>query len=255
MKLSVDKLHFKYDKTEILKGISFEVESGDLLCILGPNGSGKTTLFKCILGFLNPHKGEVSINNENIRNIKRPDLAKKIAYIPQAHIPSFNYTVLDVVLMGRVSYVGTFSSLQDSDYDIAIEALEKLRILHLIDKGYGEISGGERQLVLIARAITQNSRILIMDEPTANLDYGNQVTVLKEVKKLSEEGYIIIMSSHNPDHAFLYSNKVLMMKKGEVVSIGSPNEVVDENKLSTLYSVDMELINIKNGHKICVPKI
>ena len=151
--------------------------------------------------------------------------------------------------------MGTFWSLQDSDYDIAIEALEKLRILHLIDKGYGEISGGERQLVLIARAITQNSKILIMDEPTANLDYGNQVTVLKEVKKLSQEGYIIIMSSHNPDHAFLYSNKVLMMKKGEVVSIGRPNEVVDENKLSTLYSVDMELINIKNGHKICVPKI
>ncbi len=258
--LSVEDLRFSYGAAEVLHGMSFTIQEGDLLCLLGPNGSGKTTLFKCLLGLFKPGQGVVRIGGEDISHFSPAQLARKMAYIPQAHNPSFNYRVLDAVLMGRTAYLKNGQAPGAKDEKIALEALEKLHILSLKDKGYAHLSGGERQLVLIARAIAQQSPILVMDEPTSSLDYGNQITVLSEVKKLAQEGYIVIMSSHNPDHAFLYANQVLLMKKGQVVTMGDPYQVVDSQLLETIYGVPMDLINIHRGqcrpqrdYKICLP--
>ena len=258
--LSVKDLHFAYDKTEVLHGVSFDVNEGDFLFLLGPNGSGKTTLFKCLLRIYNPSSGSILIDGLDIRRMSVQALAKKTAYIPQAHFPSFNYTVLEAVVMGRTSYIKNNSAPKKEDYEVAVAALEKLGIAHLKDKGYARISGGERQMVLIARALTQQSKVLIMDEPTASLDYGHQMTVLSVVKGLAKEGYTVIISSHNPEHAFLFANKVLMIKKGNVVTMGDPSVVVNRGLLESVYEVPMDLLDVtrtENGksrtYKVCVP--
>jgi iron complex transport system ATP-binding protein len=243
MKLEVKNVYSGYGKRQILKDISFKVDTGEILCILGPNGSGKTTLFKSILGFLNLQKGEILYEGQNISNWSRQKLAKTIAYIPQAHVSSFNYSVRDIVLMGRTAHLKQFDSPSKKDEVIALESLKSLNILHLKDKAYTEISGGERQLVLIARAIAQQSKILIMDEPTSNLDFGNQILVLKEVKDLAAKGYTIIMSSHNPEYIYLLASKVLLMKKGGVIKIGKPIEVMTEGGLEKIYGIPVRIVD------------
>lgn len=254
MKLEVKKLFFNYPKTKVLQDISFQGKAGDILCILGPNGSGKTTLFKCILGLLEQTSGDVLINEEETRKIPRGKIAKLLAYIPQAHTPTFNYKVLEVVLMGRTAHLSNFSSPSENDLKIALQALEQLNILYLKDKGYAEISGGERQLVLIARAIAQQSKILIMDEPTSNLDYGNQILVLNNVKKLAEQGYLIIMSSHNPEHAIFYAKQVLLMKAGKIIEFGKPREVISEEILEKIYGVKVKIFDVLNKKaRVCIP--
>ena len=257
--LKAENIHFGYDKTEVLHGMSFEINEGDFLFLLGPNGSGKTTLFKCLLGLYRPSQGRVTVGGEDIHTMSPAALARKIAYIPQAHNPSFNYTVLEAVTMGRTAYIKNNSAPKPEDTALALAALEKLGIAYLKDKGYAHISGGERQMVLIARALTQQSRILIMDEPTSSLDYGHQVKVLSVVKHLSEEGYTVILSSHNPEHAFLFGSKVLMMKKGTLVTMGDPHSTVTQELLRSIYEVPMDLLTIRRNeqdersYKVCVP--
>lgn len=254
--ISIKSLNFKYKDRPILKNISFEAQSGDLICVLGPNGVGKSTLFKCILGLLKGYEGEVLINNNNIKNLSRKLIANEIAYIPQSHFPTFNFSVFNVVLMGTTSHFSVTSSPSKKEEDLVNETLEKLGISHLKNRGYGEISGGERQLVLIARALTQKAKVLIMDEPTANLDYGNQVKVMKKVKELSDEGYTIILSTHNPEHAFLYANKVMVIYGGEITNFGVPKDILTEDLLEKIYNVKVSLYDISNNDnmlRICVP--
>lgn len=231
--------------------------------MLGPNGCGKTTLFKCIMGIFQPSGGDVQVYGQSLRSMSRQENAHNIAYIPQVHTPTFNYSVFDVVLMGRACYVGNHMSPRKQDHEIVWQALETMNITHLAQKGYAEISGGERQLVLIARALVQQSKILVMDEPTSNLDYGNQVGVLQEVRNLcDQQGHLIIMSSHNPDHAFSYASKVLIMKDGQVLSYGAPSQVVDSRNLESIYRVKIDLLDLPekystaNGtRKTCVPVV
>ena len=254
--ISINNLNFKYKNRPILKNISFKAEEGDLICVLGPNGVGKSTLFKCILGLLKGYKGEILINNSNIKNLSRKLMAREIAYIPQSHYPTFNFSVFNVILMGTTSHFSVSSSPSKKEEDLVNETLEKLGISYLKDRGYGEISGGERQLVLIARALTQKAKVLIMDEPTANLDYGNQVRVMKKVKELSNEGYTIILSTHNPEHAFLYANKVMVMYGGEITNFGVPKDVLTESLLKKIYNVKVNLHDIEENSdtiRVCVP--
>ena len=257
MILNAKDVTFSYDKEETLKGVSFSADKGDFLCVLGSNGCGKTTLFKCLLGIYQAQKGDIYVQNKSIKKYSVSELAKNIAYIPQAHVPTFNYTVLDAVLMGRSAYIGKFSSPTKEDKEKAYMALKRLNIERLATKGYSEISGGERQLVLIARAIVQNSQILLMDEPTSNLDYGNQLLVLQEVKKLSDDGYTVIMSTHNPDHAFMFASKSVVIKNGVVLTEGNPKNTLNSDILEQIYGVELDLIDIKskNGKefKICLP--
>lgn len=260
LKLEIKNVSCGYQDRTIIENISFEVNTGEILCILGPNGVGKTTLFKTILGFLKPKSGSIELNNQDIFNWSRKEFAKSIGYVPQAHTPPFPYKVLDVVVMGRTAHLGLFSSPSKVDYGIAEEVLDSLSISYLKYSDYTEISGGERQLVLIARALAQNPKLLIMDEPTSNLDYGNQIRVLRHIKQLSERNIGVIMTSHFPDHAFMASTKVLAIGRGNQFVSGSSEKIVTSELLEKLYGIEVQIATVldqKNQDqlKFCVPII
>ena len=261
MKLDLINGSCGYGTDVVLKEISFTVESGEVLCFLGPNGTGKTTLFKSILGLLKLMEGSLRLDGKELSTLSRAQIAQLIGYIPQAHQPPFPFKVIDVILMGRTAHLGLFSSPSKKDYEIAEEVIESLNIGHLRNKIYTQISGGEKQLVLIARALTQKPRILVMDEPTAALDFGNQLMVLSQIQKLAAKGLGIIMASHFPDHALLYSSKVIMLKKGGVYMAGDPSEVINEVSLKNLYGVDVKIVSAnlqmskhcRQEVKVCIP--
>ncbi|MFH0976261.1 MAG: ABC transporter ATP-binding protein [Spirochaetota bacterium] len=246
MILEVKDAFLGYAKRIILRNISFKIEAGEFLCLLGPNGIGKTTLFKSVLGFIALIGGEISIDGQNIKKWSKPLLARALGYVPQAHTPPFPYTVLDVVLMGRIAHLGLFSSPSRHDVELAEESLDKLGVSFLRDRIYTEISGGERQMVLIARALTQKPRILVLDEPTSNLDYGNQVRVLLQIKKLSEEGIGIIMTSHFPNHAFLCSPKIGLMNRNGF-EIGMADNIITEIKMRETYGINVRITKITDN--------
>lgn len=257
MRLDLEDVSCGYGSRVVLRDISFDLRSGEILCLLGPNGVGKTTLFKTILGFLKPMNGEISLDDEDISKWPKRKLAKAIGYVPQAHTPPFPFNVLDVVVMGRTAHMGMFSSPSEEDINIAEEALESLNILFLKDRIYTEISGGERQMVLITRALTQMPEILVMDEPTSNLDFGNQIRVLEQINRLAKSGLGVIMTSHFPDHAFLCSTKVALLQKNNVFITGSVDEVVTEENLKSAYGVNVKISSMvsESGEllKVCVP--
>jgi ABC-type cobalamin/Fe3+-siderophores transport systems, ATPase components len=257
LKLEVKQACCGYGKRDVVEGISIKVESGEILCLLGPNGVGKTTLFKTILGFLKLRGGEILLDGENVQTWSRSRLAKAIGYVPQAHTPPFPFKVIDVVVMGRAAHLGITASPSKADIMIAEEALAILDVQFLKDRIYTEISGGERQMVLIARALAQKPKILVMDEPTSNLDFGNQIRVLEQINSLSRRGLGVIMTSHFPDHAFLCSSKVALMQNNNVFSIGSVEQVITEENLKSAYGVEVKIFTTfnKSGGSIntCVP--
>ncbi|OBR93900.1 putative ABC transporter ATP-binding protein [Clostridium ragsdalei P11] len=259
MKLEIKNVSCGYSTKVIVKNISMSVSSGEILCLLGPNGVGKTTFFKTILGFLKLKDGEILLDGENIHNWSRKQLAKNIGYVPQAHTPPFPYKVFDVVLMGRTAHLSMFSSPTKEDKNIAEEAIDSLNISYLKDKIYTEISGGERQMVLIARALAQQPKMLIMDEPTSNLDFGNQIKVLQQINKLSKRGLAVIMTSHYPNHAFLCSTKVAFMQRNNVFTVGNADAVVTEDMLKKAYGINVKIITTTSSNrdtiKSCIPMI
>lgn len=246
-------ISFSYGDEEIFSDISFSIEKGDVLCVLGPNGTGKTTMIKCLNGLHEINDGEILINGENIKKLSFSEISRFIGYIPQNHIPSFPFKVLDVVLMGRAPYLNLTDSPRKEDKEIAISSLKTLGIYDLKDKEYTNLSGGERQLVFLARVLCQQPDILILDEPTSHLDFGNQIKLLEIIDKLSQSGLSIIMSSHFPDHAFLSSTKVAIMKDKRFIDFGSPEDVVTEENLRKAYSIDVKLIELDDKRKVCVP--
>jgi iron complex transport system ATP-binding protein len=244
---------FAYDDNDnIFEDINFSVSSGDIFCILGANGTGKTTLIKCLTGLMNLHSGEILVDGRNMNLFSRADLSKKIGYIPQIHNSTFPFTVLDVVLMGRSPHLDMFESPSDKDYKIALESLESLNIEYMKDKPYTEISGGEQQLVFIARVLTQEPSILILDEPTSHLDFGNQIRTLNIIKKLASDGLSVIMSSHFPDHAFISANQVALMDGKRFFAIGKPEDVITTENMKQIYGIDVKVLDI-GGRKACIP--
>lgn len=255
MSMRVENLCFSYGARSVLKDISFTADYGEFISVLGPNGVGKSTLFRCMLGLLTSSNGQTFIDNIPINEMSPSKLARYIAYIPQSHNPVFNFSVLDMVLMGTTAQTGTFSAPGKEQLKRAEAALERLGILHLKERGYANISGGERQLILIARAIAQQAKILVMDEPSANLDYGNRIRVMNTVKSLTSDGYAVIQSTHDPDQAFLYSDKILALFDGRVLAWGSPQETVCDSLISTLYGVDVEVCSMRDDRiRVCIPK-
>lgn len=243
----MSNLNFSYGKRKIIEDVTFTAGEGEMLVILGPNGVGKSTLFQCILGILQGYTGIIKVNGDDTRGIGIRELARRIAYIPQTHSPVFNYTVFDIVLMGTASQISEVSIPGSEQIQLAEDSLTKLGIGHLKDRVYTQISGGERQLVMIARALAQKAKILVMDEPTSNLDYGNQIRILAEIKKLAKQGYTIIQSSHNPDQAFLFSDKVLALLDGRVLKYGPPEDVISGEIIKQLYNIDVEVENLYDG--------
>jgi len=255
LSIQVENLTFSYGDHQVLNGVSFSAGYGQFLSVLGPNGVGKSTLFRCMLGLLTPSAGFVSIDGTPITELTAPQMARKIAYIPQSHSPVFNFSVFDMVLMGTTAQMGAFSSPGKAQEEQASLALERLGIHHLKDRGYGSISGGERQLTLIARAIAQQARVLVMDEPSANLDYGNRLRVMQTVRELSADGYCVIQSTHDPDQAYLWSDRLLALWNGRVLAWGTPKDTLTEDLISTLYGVDVEVHSMQNDAvRICIPK-
>lgn len=257
MSFEVRKISCGYNDKVLLKSIEFKVEKGEILCILGPNGVGKTTLLKSMLGFLKIKSGEIIFNDIDIQKISNKQRASIVAYVPQAHEPPFPYRVLDVVVMGGYSHLGYLKSPSRNDYKEAEDILESLNIKYLKDYIYTEISGGERQLILIARALAQKPKILIMDEPTSNLDYGNVIKVLRQINILAAKGMSIIMTSHSPEQAFLCSAKILLIEKNNKVHIGSAEEILTEENMKSAYGeiIKIKEFEIAEGKKVktCIP--
>ena len=249
----VKNISFSYNDEEIFSDISFSIGSGEVLCILGPNGTGKTTLIKCLNGLHDIDSGDILINGKNIKKLSFREISKHVGYIPQSHIPSFPFKVFDGVLMGRAPYLNLTDSPKEKDVKIANDALKTLGIENLKDKEYTNLSGGERQLVFLARVLCQKPDMLILDEPTSHLDFGNQIKLLEIIDNLAKSGLSIIMSSHFPDHAFLSSTKVAIMKDKRFIDFGTPEDVVTEENLKKAYSIDVKLIELDNKRKVCVP--
>ena len=242
--MNVEGLCFSYGERPVLKDVSFTAEYGQFLSVLGPNGVGKSTLFRCMLGLLTPAAGTAAIDGTDIRQLTAAQLARRIAYIPQSHSPAFNYSVFDMVLMGTTAQLGSFSSPGPAQRKLAGEVLERLGIGHLRDRGCRSISGGERQLVLIARALAQQAKILVMDEPSANLDFGNRLRVMQTVKGLAAEGYAVIQSTHDPEQAYQYSDRILALYDGQVLAWGPPRETMTAELISRLYGTRVEVHNL-----------
>lgn len=244
--LEVQGLCYSYKKGgEVLRGLSFSASGGQCVCILGRNGAGKTTLFRCLLGMLSSHEGDILIDGVPAAKLSVREMARRVAYIPQAHAPTFNYTVAQTVLMGTNALMDGMRTPGEKERATCSLVLEQLGIRHLAQRGYAELSGGERQLVLIARALAQQSRILIMDEPTANLDYGNQLRVMRKVRKLADQGYLVLLSTHAPEHAFLYADRALVLQDGMATQYGPPREAVTEEVIRQIYGVEVEIRSVQ----------
>lgn len=253
--LKVMNLAFSYKKEMILKDISFELDTGQSVCLLGKNGVGKSTMFKCLLRLLEPTAGKILIDGREIQSYSREKLSQLIAYIPQKQIGHLQFTVFEMVLMGTTSNLKSYQQPGPEEYELAEAALIQLNISRLKNKLFTEISGGEQQLVIIARSIAQQSHIIIMDEPCANLDYGNQIMILEMIQKLCAQGYLIIQATHDPNHALQYADQVLILQEGELVANGVPKEVLTENQLEELYRVPITIYELNTkGQSICLPK-
>ncbi|RDU24257.1 ABC transporter ATP-binding protein [Anaerosacchariphilus polymeriproducens] len=248
MILVVENLACGYKRRTVIENVSFQLSKGEVLCLFGPNGVGKTTFFKTLLGFLKSLNGTILINNQSLNQMNRETIAKNIAYVPQAHQMAFAFKVIDVVVLGRLVYMGKQRRPSREDYKKAREALNKLQIMHLEEKLYTELSGGERQMVLIARALTQEAPILIMDEPTSNLDYGNQIKVMEQIQRLRQQKFAVIMTTHSPEQVLLCGDQVIVFYGGKLIRTGAPKDIMTPQLIKDIYNVEVSKIKKGDGN-------
>jgi iron complex transport system ATP-binding protein len=251
--VSIKNLTFAYSKGKnVLCEINAQILNGDLITLLGPNGVGKSTLLNCITGLLAVKENVIKLNNRDIVFLKIKNIAQIIAYVPQKFQNSFDYTVREYVTMGRTAHKNMFEQPTEKDYSIADEALEKLNILYLKAKSFNEISGGEQQQVCIARAIAQQPKLIVLDEPTSALDLDNQIKVLNLTKKLSELGYAVLMTTHNPEHSLLLNSTVWILSRDGHLTVGSTAELITEKTLRSLYASEICVSEVPSANRqIC----
>ena len=242
--IQIEKASFAYEETRVFTDIDLSVSGGEIFCLFGPNGCGKTTLLNNILGILHPDKGKISIAGKDVGSYHPKDLARLMAFVPQHHEKTFPYRVREVVLMGRTPYTGLFSSPGKEDYEICEAALESVGIGHLAERIYTTLSGGETQLVMLARALAQEAPLIIMDEPASHLDFRHELLLLETIKKLvAEKGLTVILTTHSPNHAFYFENHKLpvtiaVMHERRIFSTGRPTEVLREENMARIFHVD-----------------
>ncbi|HQD25155.1 MAG TPA: ABC transporter ATP-binding protein [Methanoculleus thermophilus] len=255
MILNVNNASFSYDGiTKQFEDVSFSLRRGEVLSLLGRNGTGKSTLIKCILNILTPQSGMVEINGHRVTDMRPEEVAREVGYVPQVHHAVFPFTALDFVLMGRAPHISTFSVPKEEDYEKAEEAFARIGITHLREKCISEMSGGESQMVMIARALAQEPSLLILDEPTSHLDIGNQMKVIATIDRLAADGIAILMSTHFPDHGFLVSHTVAILQGGRLIAQGPAEDVITKENLHEAYGVDVCVRYVEEAERmVCIP--
>jgi iron complex transport system ATP-binding protein len=255
--LAAHALDFGYPGRTVGRALDLALKAGEVICVLGPNGAGKSTLFRTLLGLLPPLGGKVTLSGRDAASLPRAEFARAVAYVPQAASGDFDFTLQEHVEMGRVAHLGVFAKPGRADRDIAAQALERLGIAALAGRPVSALSGGERQLGLIARALASEANALVMDEPTANLDFGNQVRVLEEIARLRASGIAILFCAHDPDHAFEVADRVLLLDQGKALAFGATAEVLTASNLSALYRVEVSVVDIatdSGARRACIRK-
>ncbi len=256
VKLECKALDFKYGQKDILNNISFSVESSSFCAILGRNGSGKTTLLHCLNGVLKPSSGKVLIESSDIASMSQRQIAKQISLVPQEHIEIFPFKVIDVVVMGRAPFIGMTKTPAKHDYSYAMDALIRLNAKELAQKNFNRISGGERQIVLLAMALVQASRIMLLDEPTNHLDFNNQYHLLGRIKNLCKtKGLSVVASMHDPNMAMLFADKVIMIKNRRVMADGPADKVMTRVNINELYDTKTTEIKISDIKRFFLPDV
>ena len=250
--LTVNNLSFSYPGRPVLKHIDFALRPGEVVSLLGPNGCGKSTLIRLMLGLLRG-SGDISLKGKPLAHYSQKAVAQHIAYIPQYHNVPFNYTVREMVVMGRIAKLGFFSQPGKRDYAVAENAMKEVGIAALAGRPFGQLSGGQKQMVMLARALAQEVGTFIMDEPVTGLDYGNQMRLLEMITHLAAKGYTFLKTTHYPDHALLVSDRVAVMHEGRMIADGAPDAVITPEMLQKVYGVEAEILAHRDKNW-CIPR-
>ena len=250
----IENLSFSYRKGKsVLYAVSLDVEQGDIVTILGCNGAGKSTLLGCMLGLLTPQEGKVLLMEQNLETMSSREIASVVGYVPQSYTPSFGFSVSDFITMGCATRIGLFSKPGEAEHKATQEAMHTLGIEHLAERNYNDISGGERQKAAVARAIVSNPMVVLFDEPTAHLDYGNQLRVLRLIRSISDRGFAVIMTTHNPEHALLLGGKIALLDNSGRLISGNSASIMKQEQLAMLYETDIRLEYIESlGRTVCL---
>ncbi len=251
----ISELHYRYQggERDVLSGACLSIDEGELVTILGRNGAGKSTLFGCMLSLLRPQAGEIKLCGNDIRRMTERQIARIAAFVPQSNDSTFDYTVFEYVLMGCASKVGMFSRPGRAEEKSARDAIEQMGITELSDRSFNELSGGERQQVTIARAIAADPRIILFDEPTAHLDFANQIKVLRIIKGLSQKGYAVAVTTHDPNHALLLGGTAAILDQDGRLRSGRTSELITENVLKNVYGTDVRLRYLQEfDREVCI---
>ena len=250
--LDVQDLAFSYsrERGNVFSGVTFSVEKGEVFTLLGPNGAGKSTLLNCIAGLASPSQGSVHVNGEPVDSYSPRQLAAHIGYVRQHISVTYGYTVREYLVMGAASRVGMFSTPKAEDYERVEQAVEDLSLHELADRAVSQLSGGERQRVAIARAIVQDPEVILFDEPTSALDYGNQIRVMRTMKELSERGYAVVQTTHNPDQPILLGGKVAMLNSDGTLAVGDSETTLTSERLSELYGTELHLVYVDEVDRV-----
>lgn len=250
MVLSGHRLAIGYGDRVVGRDLDIALSTGEVLALLGPNGGGKTTLLKTLLGLLAPRSGEVRLDERSITDYSARERARLIAYVPQSHVSTFAFTVETIVLMGRTAHGNLFSRPTAADRAIARQALERFGISHLSERPYTMISGGERQLVLLARALTQEPKFILLDEPTASLDFGNQGKVMQEIRNLGISGHGVLFTTHDPNQAMRAADRAYLLREGIRLGEGATGSVISRDRLEALYGAPVDAISDQTSGRV-----
>ena len=248
--LDIRGLSFSYGRHQVLNDISLSVNSGEICGLLGPNGCGKSTLFRCCMGFLHPEQGQVRVHGVNIAHMKPSALAAHVAYVPQEHRQPFPFTVREMVLMGRTPRMSGWFRLSGRDEEIADETMTRIGIDHLADRPCNQLSGGQRQLILLARAMAQQTPLILLDEPTSALDFSNQIAVWNVLREVAAQGVAVLVCCHDPNHIIWFCDKAAVMHDGRIHIEGPPAEAVSEDVLQRIYGPQCVLVSAGNSSMV-----